>query len=169
MAASTRVSRSMSRSALKLTGMEPALNTRGRIRRLGCWVSKCTLTDLLLRRQNIVSSNCQRLKNTCTHWDSHCSIGVPKRIVINDVTVTLFSRLLFAPGLLDIIHSPCLIQSHNDLGGTLGGKIKKRPEGRLFNGALAERVGFEPTVPCSTPDFESGTFDHSATSPERAR
>ena len=27
---------------------------------------------------------------------------------------------------------------------------------------LAERVGFEPTVPCSTPDFESGTFDHSA-------
>ena len=32
---------------------------------------------------------------------------------------------------------------------------------------LAERVGFEPTVPCSTPDFESGTFDHSATSPQR--
>ena len=30
---------------------------------------------------------------------------------------------------------------------------------------LAERVGFEPTVPCGTPDFESGTFDHSATSP----
>ena len=34
---------------------------------------------------------------------------------------------------------------------------------------LAERVGFEPTVPCSTPDFESGTFDHSATSPGRKR
>jgi hypothetical protein len=33
--------------------------------------------------------------------------------------------------------------------------------------ALAERVGFEPTVPCGTPDFESGTFDHSATSPIR--
>jgi hypothetical protein len=31
---------------------------------------------------------------------------------------------------------------------------------------VAERVGFEPTVPCGTPDFESGTFDHSATSPE---
>ena len=30
---------------------------------------------------------------------------------------------------------------------------------------LAERVGFEPTVPCGTPDFESGTFGHSATSP----
>jgi DNA-binding transcriptional LysR family regulator len=30
---------------------------------------------------------------------------------------------------------------------------------------VAERVGFEPTVPCGTPDFESGTFDHSATSP----
>ena len=31
---------------------------------------------------------------------------------------------------------------------------------------LAERVGFEPTAPCGTPDFESGTIDHSATSPE---
>ena len=30
---------------------------------------------------------------------------------------------------------------------------------------LAEREGFEPPVPCGTPDFESGTFDHSATSP----
>ena len=32
---------------------------------------------------------------------------------------------------------------------------------------MAERVGFEPTVPCDTPDFESGTIDHSATSPVR--
>ena len=31
---------------------------------------------------------------------------------------------------------------------------------------LAERVGFEPTVTHNaTPDFESGTFDHSDTSP----
>ena len=31
---------------------------------------------------------------------------------------------------------------------------------------LAERVGFEPTVRCNrTPDFESGPFDHSGTSP----
>ena len=34
---------------------------------------------------------------------------------------------------------------------------------RLF---LAERVGFEPTVRENrTPDFESGPFDHSGTSP----
>jgi hypothetical protein len=45
-------------------------------------------------------------------------------------------------------------------------KIKKRPERRLFTSYLAERVGFEPTVRENrTPDFESGTFDHSATSP----
>ena len=32
--------------------------------------------------------------------------------------------------------------------------------------SLAERVGFEPTLPQrSKPDFESGAFDHSATSP----
>ena len=30
---------------------------------------------------------------------------------------------------------------------------------------MAEKEGFEPSVPCGTPDFESGTFDHSATSP----
>ena len=30
---------------------------------------------------------------------------------------------------------------------------------------MAERVGFEPTVPCGTPDFESGTIGHSVTSP----
>ncbi len=41
----------------------------------------------------------------------------------------------------------------------------KRPVGRLFSSFLAEREGFEPSVPCSTPDFESGTIDHSATSP----
>ena len=34
---------------------------------------------------------------------------------------------------------------------------------------LAEREGFEPSVGgCPTPDFESGTFDHSATSPLEA-
>ena len=35
----------------------------------------------------------------------------------------------------------------------------------LLFSPMVERVGFEPTVPCGTPDFESGTFGHSATSP----
>ena len=30
---------------------------------------------------------------------------------------------------------------------------------------MAERVGFEPTVAYTTPLFESGTFNHSDTSP----
>ena len=35
---------------------------------------------------------------------------------------------------------------------------------------LAERVGFEPTVRENrTPDFESGPFDHSGTSPNGFR
>jgi hypothetical protein len=29
-------------------------------------------------------------------------------------------------------------------------------------------VGFEPTIRCRIPDFESGAFDHSATSPSSA-
>ncbi len=47
-------------------------------------------------------------------------------------------------------------------------QIKKGTHaGAPFN--LAERVGFEPTVRgYRTPDFESGTFDHSATSPKGA-
>ena len=47
----------------------------------------------------------------------------------------------------------------------LGEKNKRRPQGAplIF---LAERVGFEPTVRgYRTPDFESGSFDHSDTSP----
>ena len=39
------------------------------------------------------------------------------------------------------------------------------PGGRDVKG-LAEREGFEPTVPCGTPDFESGTFGRFATSPD---
>ena len=34
-----------------------------------------------------------------------------------------------------------------------------------FERKVAERIGFEPTVGCPTPDFESGALDHSATSP----
>ena len=56
-------------------------------------------------------------------------------------------------------------------GGLRGGlrrhKTKKPLSFKGLIANLAERVGFEPTVPCSTPDFESGTFDHSATSPQR--
>ena len=42
----------------------------------------------------------------------------------------------------------------------------KKPleSGSVLN-VLAERRGFEPRIPCGTPDFESGTFNHSATSP----
>jgi hypothetical protein len=37
----------------------------------------------------------------------------------------------------------------------------------IFLTTMAEREGFEPSVRgYRTPDFESGTFDHSATSPE---
>ena len=31
---------------------------------------------------------------------------------------------------------------------------------------IAEREGFEPPVPCSTPVFKTGAFDHSAISPK---
>ena len=47
---------------------------------------------------------------------------------------------------------------------TLSAKIQKAPNGAFR--ILAERVGFEPTVRENrTPDFESGPFDHSGTSP----
>ena len=59
----------------------------------------------------------------------------------------------------------------NQCGGLSGGPENSKNKKALVSKGLviklAERVGFEPTVPCSTPDFESGTFDHSATSPQR--
>jgi hypothetical protein len=50
------------------------------------------------------------------------------------------------------------------VGLSLGEKNKRPRKGPLI--FLAERVGFEPTVRgYRTPDFESGSFDHSDTSP----
>ncbi len=50
-------------------------------------------------------------------------------------------------------------------GSREGGK-SNRPERPELPSDLAEREGFEPSVlRCSTPDFESGAFDHSATFP----
>jgi hypothetical protein len=34
-----------------------------------------------------------------------------------------------------------------------------------MDASLAERVGFEPTVPCGTTVFETAPIDHSGTSP----
>jgi hypothetical protein len=53
-------------------------------------------------------------------------------------------------------------------GAASEGPKSKTPQSHDLRGfcILAERVGFEPTVRENrTPDFESGTFDHSATSP----
>ena len=36
----------------------------------------------------------------------------------------------------------------------------------LYFYPMAERVGFEPTIPRGIPHFECGAFGHSATSPE---
>jgi hypothetical protein len=44
----------------------------------------------------------------------------------------------------------------------------KSSESETLNGQenfSTERVGFEPTEPFGSPDFKSGAFDHSATSP----
>ena len=35
----------------------------------------------------------------------------------------------------------------------------------IYRTLLAEREGFEPPVPLSTPVFKTGAFDHSAISP----
>ena len=59
------------------------------------------------------------------------------------------------------------------VGRLMGRAVPQKKKAIEFNGLvqlLAERVGFEPTVGgCPTPDFESGTFDHSATSPQKTR
>ena len=43
--------------------------------------------------------------------------------------------------------------------------IKKSRKSFDLQDSLAEREGFEPPVPLSTPVFKTGAFDHSAISP----
>ena len=43
--------------------------------------------------------------------------------------------------------------------------IKKSHKSFDLQDSLAEREGFEPPVPLSTPVFKTGAFDHSAISP----
>ena len=43
--------------------------------------------------------------------------------------------------------------------------IKKSCKSCDLQDSLAEREGFEPPVPLSTPVFKTGAFDHSAISP----
>ena len=60
-----------------------------------------------------------------------------------------------------------------DLGWTFNDRVhigyifkkKRLDENRQVLILLAERQGFEPWVRYRTPDFESGTIDHSDTSP----
>jgi hypothetical protein len=44
-------------------------------------------------------------------------------------------------------------------------KVIKKARQNKVCGLFAERVGFEPTVPCGTHAFQACAFDHSATSP----
>ena len=44
--------------------------------------------------------------------------------------------------------------------------LKKNPSLSQMDFVFAEAEGFEPPVPCGTPVFKTGTFDHSVTPPE---
>ena len=43
--------------------------------------------------------------------------------------------------------------------------IKKSRKSCDLQDTIAEREGFEPPVPCGTPVFKTGVFDHSTISP----
>ncbi len=59
-----------------------------------------------------------------------------------------------------------IIATLNSAGLTNGCEDEKK--GNLFGFLffIAEREGFEPPVPLSTPVFKTGAFDHSAISPD---
>ena len=54
-----------------------------------------------------------------------------------------------------------------NLGNLLRELHKKQESCKSFDlqDSVAEREGFEPPVPLSTPVFKTGAFDHSAISP----
>ena len=97
-------------------------------------------------------------------------------------TVYAESSLLPLRSELAKVHFPRLSQTMPEISGKIwqnGAKIDPtEPSGELAQSPasagvvhdcptvkVAERVGFEPTVPCDTPHFECGAIDHSATSP----
>ena len=62
--------------------------------------------------------------------------------------------------------SPAPVRDFHPRDDAHAGRTKKRlDENRQVLILLAERQGFEPWVRYRTPDFESGTIDHSDTSP----
>ena len=62
-------------------------------------------------------------------------------------------------------HAPAALRESNRVRKPIPSPKNERPRKGAFL-FLAERVGFEPTVRVNrTPDFESGPFDHSGTSP----
>ena len=70
----------------------------------------------------------------------------------------------FATSLPTCRYAAALVERDSKSATTLDQNEQGPHKGALF--VLAERVGFEPTVRENrTPDFESGPFDHSGTSP----
>gem|GEM_PF-6949982 len=63
--------------------------------------------------------------------------------------------------------SPWFISMGGLLGAFWGVEKENGPRRPVFPSYLAEKEGFEPSIRYNRiPDFESGAFDHSATSPE---
>ena len=91
----------------------------------------------------------------CSGQFRHCVGRMPKRTSAEPMARRAQGRMPGVNRVGSSIHPIC--------------QIRKTPqEGRFAY--LAERVGFDPTLRHNRkPDFESGVFDHSATSPEICR
>ena len=57
------------------------------------------------------------------------------------------------------------VQLENESAGVSSGAAS--PQAALNLARLAEGVGFEPTVPCSTAVFKTAALSHSATPPRK--
>ncbi len=85
-------------------------------------------------------------------------------MVLSDILILSELSSLFA-----YVHTRSMFQGKNQGKNSITQKQTNSMHsiGSAIN--MAEREGFEPSVRgYRTPDFESGTFDHSATSPKAA-
>ena len=73
---------------------------------------------------------------------------------------------MFASGQLKDGEMYDVDHSRTGWGDYLKHKRKSPVNRKIYRTLLAEREGFEPPVPLSTPVFKTGAFDHSAISPK---
>ena len=116
----------------------------------------CSSDTILRAIKELTQENISYTSNTCKNYDFNTA----------DTLNTLLLNCMFASGQLKEGEMYDVDHSLTGWGDYLKTKKKSPVNLAIYRTLLAEREGFEPPVPLSTPVFKTGAFDHSAISPK---